>query len=109
MVRNQIYSECELAKSQPSQNSHLLDNSKRIDDSVKMANIFNHYFVNVGSNIDKSISRTKKSPTDYLKIRNSNSLFLMPLVYTEQEIEIIIQSLKGNLRSKKKLSSNERA
>ena len=61
------------------------------NDPVKMANIFNHYFVNVGSNIDKSIPRTKKSPTDYLKNRNSNSLFLTPI--TEQDIEIIIQSL----------------
>ena len=32
-----------------------------------------------------------KSPTDYLKNRNSNSLFLTPV--TEQEIEIIIQAL----------------
>ena len=79
------------AKSKPSQISHLLDNGKRIDDPVKMANIFNHYLVNVGSNIDKSIPRTKKSPTDYLKIRNSNSLFLTP--FTEHGIEIIIQSL----------------
>ena len=78
-------------KSQQSQISHLLDNGKRIDDLVKMANIFNDYFVDVGSNIDKSIPRTKKSPTDYLEIRNSNSLFLTPV--TEQEIEIIIQSL----------------
>ena len=57
------------AKSQMLQISHLIDNGKRIDDPVKMANIFfNHYFVNVGSNIDKLIPRTKKSPTDYLKI-----------------------------------------
>ena len=79
------------AKSQLSQISHLLNNGKHIDDPVKMDNIFNHYFVNVGSNIDKSILRTKTSPTDYLKNRNSNSLFLTPV--TEQEIEIIIQSL----------------
>ena len=79
------------AKNQPSQISHLLDNGKRIDDAVKMANIFDHYFVNVSLNIDKSIPRTKKSPTDYLKIRNSNYLFLTPV--TEQEIEIIIQCM----------------
>ena len=78
-------------KSQLSQISHLPDNGKRIDDPVKMANIFNHYFVIVGSNIDKSIPRTKKSPTDYLKNRNSYSLFLTPA--TEQEIGIITQSL----------------
>ena len=77
-------------KSQLSQISHLPDNGKSIDDPVKMANIFNHYFVIVGPNIDKSIPRTKKSPTDYLKNRNSYSLFLTPA--TEQEIEIITQS-----------------
>ena len=38
-----------------------------ISDPVKMANIFYKYFVNVGCNIDKSISRTKKSALDYLK------------------------------------------
>ena len=43
------------SKNQFSQISHLLDNGKRINDPVKMANIFNHYFVNVGSCIDKSI------------------------------------------------------
>ena len=37
------------SKNQFSQISHLLDNGKRIDDPVKMANIFDHYFVNVGS------------------------------------------------------------
>ena len=58
-----------------------------------MANIFNHYFVNVGSCIDKSIPRTKKSPMDYLKSRNPNSMFLAPI--SEQEIEIIIQSLNS--------------
>ena len=78
------------AKSQLSQISHLPDNGKRIYDPVKLANIFDHYFVNVGANIDKSIFRTKKSPTDYLKNRKSNSLFLTSV--TEQEIDIIIQS-----------------
>ena len=33
------------AKSQLSQISHLLDNGKRIDDPVKMANVFNHFFL----------------------------------------------------------------
>ena len=79
------------SKNQFSQISHLLDNGKQINDPVKMANIFNHYFVNVGSCIDKSIPRTKKSPMDYLKSSNSNSVLLAPV--KEQEIEIIIQSL----------------
>ena len=79
------------SKNQFSQISHLLDNRKWIDDPVKMANIFNHYFVNVGSCINKSISRTKKSPMDYLKSSNPNSMLSAPV--KEQEIEIIIQSL----------------
>ena len=79
------------SKNQFSQISHLLDNGKRINDPVKMANIFNHYFVNVRSCIGKSIPRTKKSSMDYLKGSNPNSMLLAPV--KEQEIEIIIQSL----------------
>ena len=63
MVRHQIYCEYE-TKKQLTQISHVLENGNRIDYPTKMANIFNNYFVNVGSNIDKSIPRTRKSPTD---------------------------------------------
>ena len=63
----------------------------RVDDPIKMANILNQYFVNVGSNLDKTIPRTRKSPIDYLKNRNESSMFLAPV--TTQEIEVIIQSL----------------
>ena len=45
-------------KSQLSQISHLLENGKQVNDPVKMADMFNNYFVNVGGNIDKSIPRT---------------------------------------------------
>ena len=55
------------SKNQFSQISHLLDNGIRINDPVKMANIFDHYFVNVGSCIDKSIPRTKKIAHGLLK------------------------------------------
>ena len=78
-------------KSQLSQISHLLENGKQVDDPVKMANMFNSYFVNVGGNIDKSIPRAKKFPMDYLLNRIPNSIFLAPV--TEGEIEIIIESL----------------
>ena len=77
-------------KSQLSQISHLLENGKRVDDPVKIANMFNNYFVNVGGNIDKSIPRTRKSPMDYLLNRIPNSMFLLPV--TERETEIIIES-----------------
>ena len=71
--------------------SHLMDNGIRINDPVKMANIFNNYFVNVGSQIDKTIPRTKKFPTDYLKNRVPELMFLAPV--TPEETEIIIHSI----------------
>ena len=62
-------------KNQLTQISHLLENGNRVDGSTKMASTFDNYFVNVGSNIDKSIPRIGKSPTDYLKNRNDDSMF----------------------------------
>ena len=79
------------SKTQLSRISHLTSNGMRSDDPVKMAIIFNQYFVNVGSNLNKTIPRTRKSPIDYLKNRNRSSMFLAPV--TTQEIEVIIQSL----------------
>ena len=78
------------SKTQFSPISHLMNNGTRINYPVKMANIFNNYFVNVGSQIDKTIPRTKKSPIDYLENRISESIFLAPA--TPEEIEIIINS-----------------
>ena len=78
------------AKHQLSRTSKLKGNDSRVTGPVQIANICNHYFVNVGSNIDKNIPRTKKSPLNYLKKRISHS-FLSPV--SPKEIEIIIQSL----------------
>ena len=38
--------------------SHLLKDGSSITDPTKVANIFNQYFINVGSNVDKSIPKT---------------------------------------------------
>ena len=82
-------------KNQLSQISHLLENGKQVDDLVKIANMFNNYFVKfmlmVITNIDKSVLRTGKSPVGYLSNRTPNSIFLAPA--TKREIEIIIESL----------------
>ena len=59
-----------------------------------MANLFNQYFVNVGSNIDKSITKTRRYPLDVLRNRNVNSMFLAPA--SPQELETIIHSLNTN-------------
>ena len=80
------------SKTQFSPISHLMDNGTQINDLVKMANIFN-YFVNVGTQTDKTIPRTKKSPTDYLKNRAQESIFLAPV--TPKQIEINIHSFKS--------------
>ena len=74
--------------------SQRLKDGSRITDPTKMANIFNQYFINAGSNVDKSVPRTKESPLPYLKGRNPASLFLAPV--TSEEIEIIINSSDKN-------------
>ena len=59
-----------------------------------MANVFNHYFVNIASKIDDGISRTMKSPLDYLGRKSeSSSFFLSPTDTTE--IECIIAEFKS--------------
>ena len=63
------------SKTQLSGISHLTNKGMHVDDPVKIADIFNQYFVNVGSNLDKTIPRTRKSPIDYLKNKNGNSMF----------------------------------
>ena len=78
-------------KSQLSQISHLLENGKQVDDPVKLANMLDNYFMNIGGNIDKSIPMTRKSLMDYLSNTIPNSIFLAPV--TEGEIEAIIESL----------------
>ena len=44
------------SKTQLSCISHLTNNGIRVDDPVKMADIFNQYFVNVGYNLNKNSS-----------------------------------------------------
>ena len=46
--------------------SQLAVNSKTCSDPQKMASIFNNFFVNVSNQVCSEISRTKKSPLDYL-------------------------------------------
>ena len=62
-------------------------NRKEISDPMKMANIFNNYFVNVAQKIEEKIPRTRKSPLDNLTSRNDKT-FLSPV--TPVKIEIII-------------------
>ena len=49
-------------KTQFSNTSHLLDKGTQVNDPVKMANIFNNYFVSVGSSIDKTMPMKGNPP-----------------------------------------------
>ena len=57
-------------------------------DSTKISNVFNDYFVNVADQITKSIPRNPKSPLDYLRNRNSNSIFLTPVIKSDIEAQV---------------------
>ena len=58
-----------------------------------MANVFNHYFVNIASKIDDTISRTRKSHLGYLGRKSELSFFLSPTDTTE--VECIIAKFKN--------------
>ena len=75
----------------------LLDaNNNLISNQQQMANIFNNYFVNVGYNIEKKISKPKNGNiSDYLNNVNCDkTLFLVPVV--SHEIVKVIDSLDIN-------------
>ena len=69
-----------------------MDNGTRINDPVKMANFFNNYFVNAGSQIDKTIPRTKNSCFFLLKILISQPLSV--IVNQFFEVGIFLDKLK---------------
>ena len=79
-------------------NINLLDNDKNlISDKKKIANKFNEYFVNVGSNIENKIPKTHGDFKSYLnKIKSSKSF--MPNLHATGplEIEKIIDTLDLN-------------
>ena len=72
--------------------SCLTHNGVKVDDSKQMANIFNNVFVNTAKKINENISRTGKSPLDYLSFQSESSFFISPA--SPEEIKVIINSLK---------------
>ena len=58
-----------------------------------MANIFNNVFVTTANKINEKISRTRKSPLDFLTQRSSNSFFVSPV--TPIEIQNVNNSFKS--------------
>ena len=70
--------------------SHLTHDGKEIGDPMKMANIFNNYFVNVAQKIDEKMPKTRKSLLDYWTLRNDKTFFLSSVT----PVEIIIKALQ---------------
>ena len=58
--------------------SQIVQDGKIISNPKEITQSFNQYFVNVASNIDKDIPRTKKCPLDYLGNRSGASFFVSP-------------------------------
>ena len=48
------------------------------NDTKKMVNLFNNFFIHISKKINDEIPRTPKSPLDYLRHDNEKS-FLFPL------------------------------
>jgi len=81
------------SKKNTSKNICLLDNDKMSSDNWEVSNIFNNFFIKIGHDIQKSITKTTKHPL-IPKTMLSNSLFLTPV--NENEIIQHINSLKTN-------------
>ena len=73
--------------------SQLVQNGKVVQDPKQIAQIFNNFFINVATQIDSDIPRTRKSPLDYLGCKLEHSFFLSPT--NSAEIESIISQLKN--------------
>ena len=71
--------------------SSLDQNGVKVEEPKTMANIFNNVFINTAHKINEKIPRTRKSPSDYLSCKNSNSFFVSPV--SSAEIMIIINSM----------------
>ena len=54
-----------------------------IKDENQLANAFNHYFSNIGSELAKTIPNTTINFLDYMKPSNENSMFLEPVCIQE--------------------------
>ena len=71
--------------------SSLYQNGANVEEPKKMADIFNNVFVNTAHKINEKIPHTRKSQSDYLSSKNSNSFFVSPV--SPAEIKIIINSM----------------
>ena len=74
--------------------SQIVHNGQVINKLTEIANVFNHYFVNIASKIDDGISQTRKSPLDYLGRKSELSSFFLSPTDTA-EVECITAEFKN--------------
>ena len=72
----------------------IIDNNRNITDKHVIANKFNTYFTNIGSNLASKIKHVKSSHYDFLTGNYVNSMFFNPI--TEFEILDIMNSLRNS-------------
>lgn len=72
----------------------IVHNNKTIRDPKQIANNFNSFFTNVGTNLATKIPSTKHKFTEYLKPSILNSIFLKPV--DELELQEVTRSLKNS-------------
>ena len=74
--------------------SSILHNNNLIDSPSKIAETFNDYFVSIGIDIAKKITKAKKTHYDYLGNYFQECFYLNPT--NEKEISLIIDKLDNN-------------
>ena len=75
-------------------NKRFKHNGKIVEDGKEIADIFNNFFVNVGSTLAKAIPQVSKSPIEYIKENLENCFYIRPV--TEIEIVDIISDFKDS-------------
>ena len=71
------------SKSSPNLVNQINHNNILIDDPKLISDTFNDFFINVGTNTDKSIPFAFKSPTSYLKHRVNSNFVILPTSIAE--------------------------
>ena len=77
--------------------SQIITNGKLIDNPEEVSNTFNNFFTNIGPNTEKTIPKSGKCPTSYLKNRINTGFIIVHTL--NEELMNIIPSLDGNKSS----------
>ena len=68
--------------------SQIISNNKLIDNPKEVTNTFNNFFTNIGPNTEKTIPKSGKCPTIYLKNR-INTDFIIAHTSNDELMNII--------------------